>query len=120
MNRVNNRPASHGQRAAGRVSTAVITAVADAVDENPTELQTCLYDSIDPDALDDLFQDKYDGTPRTGGHVAFTMYGYEVTVYSDGGIRIFDLHEEQEDRTPILTSWKGTRSPSGRTQVADY
>ena len=121
MNRVNNRPTSRTREHAGRVSAAVISAVADAVDQNPTELQTRLYDSIDPDALDSLFRDKYDGTPRTGGHVTFTMYGYEVTVYSDGGISIYDLHEDQEEQSPILTSWKQTRpSADGRTRAADY
>lgn len=101
MNRVNNRPSGSSQR----VSTAVIDAVAEAVDADPTELHSRLYDSIDPDALDTLFADKYNGTPRTGGSVTFTMYGYEITVYSDGGICIHDLYESQGAQSPVLTSW---------------
>jgi len=47
-----------------------------------------LYDSIDPDALDQLFRPKPDDTPRSLGHVAFLVQGYQTTVYSTGEIVI--------------------------------
>ncbi|UPV99366.1 hypothetical protein M0R88_12625 [Halorussus gelatinilyticus] len=68
------------------LSTAVIDAVADAADLDPAELGTPLYDQIDPDALDNLFSDRHNGTPRGSGHVVFTLLDYEVTVYSDGSV----------------------------------
>ena len=68
------------------LSTAVIDAVADAAELEPAELGTRLYDRIDPDALDNLFGDRHDGTPRGCGHVVFSLLDYEVTVYSDGHV----------------------------------
>jgi hypothetical protein len=77
---------SHSRHGDESLSTAVIQAVADAADLEPAELGTPLYDQIDPDALDNLFSDRHDGTPRGGGHVAFTLLDYDVTVYSDGHV----------------------------------
>lgn len=105
MNRVNDYAGSRGDETPGKVSVAVVNAVAEAVGADPTELQARLYDSIDPDALDALFRDKYDGTPRSGGHVTFQLYGYEVTVHSDGGLSIIDLYESSDEQSPMLTSW---------------
>lgn len=68
------------------LSAVVIQAVADAAGLEPAELGTPLYDQIDPDALDNLFSDRHNGTPRGSGHVAFTLLDYEVTVYSDGHV----------------------------------
>lgn len=67
-------------------SVAAIRAVADAADVDPAELGTPLYDQIDPDALDALFDDRPNGTPRGSGHVTFSLLGYDVTVYSDGHV----------------------------------
>ncbi|NHN58079.1 MULTISPECIES: HalOD1 output domain-containing protein [Halorussus] len=72
------------------LSAAVIDAVADAADVDPAELGTPLYDKIDPDALDSLFSDRYDGAPRGSGRVVFDLRGYEVTVYSDGYVVVRD------------------------------
>lgn len=72
------------------LSTAVIRAVADAADLEPAELGTPLYDQIDPDALDNLFSDRHNGTPRGNGHVVFTLLDYEVTVYSDGHVVVHE------------------------------
>ena len=68
------------------LSTAVIDTVADAADLEPAELGARLYDQIDPDALDNLFGDRHDGTPRGSGHVVFSLLDYEITVYSDGHV----------------------------------
>lgn len=68
------------------LSTAVIDAVADAAELDPAELGARLYDQVDPDALDNLFGDRHDGTPRGSGHVSFSLLDYEITVYSDGHV----------------------------------
>jgi hypothetical protein len=39
-----------------------------------------LAESVDPDALDALFDDRYDGTSRAGGSTRFVFFGYEVVV----------------------------------------
>ncbi|RBI62119.1 HalOD1 output domain-containing protein [halophilic archaeon] len=69
------------------LSTTVMTAVAEAMDEDPTEMDP-LYDRFDPDALDCLFRPMADGVPPAGGHVSFTFKGYRVFIQSDGHIAI--------------------------------
>lgn len=60
------------------VSEAVVRAVADAEGVPPTEVTPPLYESVNPEALDDLFGS------RPGGHVAFPYCGYEVVVRNAG------------------------------------
>lgn len=57
----------------------VVFAVGEAKGIDPADLDDCLYDVIDPDALDNLF---------TGGSgtLEFTFAGCQVTVY--GGERV--------------------------------
>lgn len=73
-------------------SQTVVTAVAQAegvpVEELcPPEYQP-LHDVIDPQALDELFMSKADGSLRGPGHVSFTFCGYDVTVESDGSVTL--------------------------------
>lgn len=73
-------------------SQAVVTAVAKAEDVPveelcPPEYQP-LHDVVDPQALDELFTPKADGSPRGPGHVSFTFCGYEITVESDGSVTL--------------------------------
>ncbi len=74
-----------------QLSTAVVMALADVAGVDPAEIGVPLYDVIDPDALDNIFSDKHDGTPRKGGNVVFTILNYEVTVQSYGEISIREL-----------------------------
>jgi len=66
------------------VSEAVLTAVAEREGVEETELDTPLYDAIDPDALDALFQNRR-------GHVSFQYAGYLVTVDHDRNITLTPL-----------------------------
>lgn len=52
-----------------------------------TELDTRLYDVIEPEALNELFQPEEDG-PATESVVSFTFHGYTVTVHSDSSVEI--------------------------------
>ena len=63
-------------------SLAVVSVVADVTDNGPLELEP-LYNSIDPDALDGLFQMSRAGPSRTGGQVSFTFEGCDVVVHGD-------------------------------------
>lgn len=65
-------------------SAAVVAAVAEELRAEPEDLDAPLNDFVDPDALDELFGPTYEGTPRSGGYVAFTVHGCEVTVRSSG------------------------------------
>ena len=79
------------------VSTRVIQAIEEIGDEEATG--TWLYDSIDPDALDAIFDDKHDGTPRTDGKVVFTVRGCEVVAHSDHSLTIYAPEEHDPGGT---------------------
>ena len=60
------------------VSQAVVEAVATVEGTEATRLSAQLYDSIDPEALDDLYE-----TPNGRGRpprVVFTFSGYEIAI----------------------------------------
>lgn len=72
-------------RSSGRpLSIVVVDAVEAALDGATTPEP--LYDVVDPDALDQLFQPKSDGTPRPGGELTFAYSGCEITVRADGDV----------------------------------
>ncbi len=73
-----------------RPSTAVINAIADHEGVSPDEMRPQLYDVVDPDALDSLFQPQVDGSFRGDGRAVFTYRGYRITYESDGWIHIND------------------------------
>ena len=78
--------AYHDAQTPGSLSTTVVHALADAMEVDVTDVEFSLADSIDPEALDRLFASGADRT--AAGHVAFTVEGYSVTVYSGGEIVI--------------------------------
>lgn len=78
------KPRGRGEQ---NISNTIIETVADAEGVAPTELETRLYDVIEPEALNELFQHREDG-PVTEGVVSFTFHGYEVTVHSDSSVEI--------------------------------
>ncbi|KZN23646.1 hypothetical protein A4G99_12215 [Haladaptatus sp. R4] len=67
-----------------RLSLDVLSAVMEKAGyEDATEFSTCLYDVIDPDALDSLFHRQ-----TKGGRVEFVLDGYEVRVHSNGLVEV--------------------------------
>ena len=70
-----------------KLSRKIIETVAEAEGVAPTELETPLYNVIDPEALDCLFHRESDGVTMEGT-VSFSFHGYEVTVASDSSIEI--------------------------------
>lgn len=74
------------------VSEAVVRAVADAEGVSPTDVTPPLYESVNPEALDDLFDS------RSGGHITFRYCGYEVNVHNVG------------DTTVLVRDRDGTRA----------
>ncbi|WP_310918926.1 HalOD1 output domain-containing protein [Haloarcula saliterrae] len=68
-------------------SEAVITAVARRMGVDPLDMETPLYDAIDPDELNALLG----GAGRTGRspvEVTFQYYEYTVTVDSNGSVTL--------------------------------
>lgn len=80
--------AFHDRGSAAKLSTTVVHALARAMGVDVTEAGFVLNDSVDPDALDRIFAETGDGTPRPPGHVGFFVGDYRVTVYSTGQIVI--------------------------------
>ena len=92
------------------VSIAVVAAVAARRGVEPTELPA-LYEWIDPDALDALFEPTTTGGPRCG-RLAFTYDGHDVVLEWDDGVAI------TIDGTPVSESISATGStPFGGFQT---
>lgn len=70
------------------LSTAVIMAVADTAGINPSEIRTPLYDAIDPDAMNKLFEATSNGAERTDGYLSFSIHGHHVSVDASGEISV--------------------------------
>jgi len=70
------------------LTESVIGALAEVEGVDPLELSAPLHDSIDPDALNQIFAPRYDGTPRMGGTIEFANSGHRVVVTSDGEITV--------------------------------
>ena len=68
-------------------SEAVIDAVANAEGVEPTDLRP-LYDALDPDALDSLFQPRGHASRSTRGQITFEYHGYEVHVDESGQVTL--------------------------------
>lgn len=81
------------------VGEQVVTAVADALDTDPLELPP-LYEVIDPDALDHLFETGFPARRRGPGLVIFTLADCEVVVHSDGDIDVTAPHEQSVASSP--------------------
>lgn len=67
--------------------------VAEVADVSPTDLDA-LYRSINPEALDEVFEPLPDGSPRPGGGVWFTLDDYRVTVHGDGTVEVSPLKND--------------------------
>lgn len=70
------------------LSTTLVHALSNLAGVDVTETESTLFDHVDPDALNALFEPKPDGTPRTDASLGFTMWGYQVTVTGSGQITI--------------------------------
>jgi len=68
------------------LSSAVVEAVAEDMDTKPEELPVSLYEAIEPDALDTLFESQN----SSDGVVVFSYCDYEVTVTADGDVSLED------------------------------
>ena len=87
------------------VSTAVVCAVAEANGRDAEALDACLYDVVDPDALERLFRYEGDGAGWTG-RVGFSLAGCDVLVRSDGRITV------TKAETGDLASQDSTSAPT--------
>lgn len=68
------------------VSVTVIEALADARGVNPVDVERPLYDVVDPEALDRLFDRP--GGDGIDGRVVFSFDAHEVTVTASGEVLV--------------------------------
>jgi hypothetical protein len=68
----------------GDVVSRIVSAVARREGVEPTELDTRLYDAIDPDALSSLVEN----APESGVTIGFDYVGYRVTVVADEELHV--------------------------------
>ena len=69
------------------ISFRIIEAISRERGVEPTELDP-LYHSINPDALDALFEDSPGGPGRRGPRVTFRFGEYRVTASDDGSVSV--------------------------------
>ena len=73
----------------GELFDAVVSkAIADAKGMDPTEVSFQLYDHIDPDALEELF-DHSNRKPDVAWEIEFSVDELDVVVSSDGLITVY-------------------------------
>jgi Halobacterial output domain 1 len=70
------------------LSTTLVQTMVEAAGIDPKDIPEPFYDSIDPEALEDLFRPQIDGTPRVNGRAIFVFAGHYITVQADGQITI--------------------------------
>lgn len=80
------------------ISQTVVLAVGEARDVDPVELDECLYDVMDPDALDRLFS-------HGRGKVEFTFAGCQVLVH--GGERVVVVPGASDSDAERVTAGAG-------------
>lgn len=70
------------------LTTTLVHAISDVTGADVRQAEESLVDYVDPGALDRLFKPRSDGTPRPNGHMSFTIWDHQVTVYHNGQIAI--------------------------------
>lgn len=69
-------------------SLRVVDAVANAEGVDPTDLEPPLYDAVDPNAIDGLFDATATPNASRNGRLTFRYRGYDVTVRADGTVSL--------------------------------
>jgi len=77
-----------------RVSLLVLDAVADAEGVSAAELPSPLYQIVDPEALDQL----YEPSPEVSTQLTFTYMGHTVDVTPDGRVSVDGIAYEPDGR----------------------
>lgn len=75
------------------VSETIVQKVAACEGVDPTDLAPALYDVVDPDALENLFQPLENGSEGRTGVVEFTYEKWVVTVDSEDRVRVEPITE---------------------------
>lgn len=70
------------------MGAVIVQAMVEEARVDATDVPQSFYESIDPDALDDLFRPQISGSSRMKGKLSFSFAGHYVTARSDGHITV--------------------------------
>ncbi|WP_135823430.1 HalOD1 output domain-containing protein [Halorussus ruber] len=70
----------------GTLAQTILETLESASDCPATEMSVRLYDAIDPDALNDLFEPTRSGSMRDDGRVSFSIDKFAVDVHANGHV----------------------------------
>ncbi|WP_224449609.1 HalOD1 output domain-containing protein [Haloprofundus salilacus] len=87
-------------------SIELIVAIAEIEGRDTDDIEP-LYEAIDPDALDAIFQQDSETTAERNGRLSFVFNGRDVTVWSDGRIDI-SLSDTERERAASEREDEGT------------
>jgi hypothetical protein len=76
------RRTSYTKRADETLAEAVVLALARATGRSVNDFSP-LYRTVDPDALGNLFGDRFDGSSREHGRISFVHDGYRIRIVGD-------------------------------------
>lgn len=99
--------AQHDFDGPAKLSTTLIHALSEVANIDMTGTESTLFQHVDPEALDSIFRPAGPDAPRANGHVSFMIWGYNVTIYSDGYIVI------ALPRQPVHTTPAGSPQQRG-------
>lgn len=72
------------------LSTTLVQAIAETLGIGPDEMDRPLQHSVDIDALDNLFYDRYDRSPSGVDLLSFRTYGFEVVIRKGQQVTIYE------------------------------
>jgi len=75
----------HDWNADDSLAATVVSAVAAVRNVEPTAVEP-LNETVDPDALNAIFDDRYNGGGRSGPSLSFRLSSCEVTVHANGRV----------------------------------
>jgi hypothetical protein len=70
---------TYRKRTDGTLADAVVAALAAATNTAPTDIDP-LYETVDPDALENLFGARIDGSDRERGRISFHHHNKQVVI----------------------------------------
>lgn len=72
------------------LTEVIVQQIADLEGVEPLDLETPLYDAVDPEAVESLLTDATTGERREHIRVKFQYYGYDIIVDGEGEIAILN------------------------------
>lgn len=99
---MSHRSPTEKPQSAETITETIVSEVAAREGIQPENLARTLYEVVDPDALERLFEPTVRG--RRGGRLVFPFNGYTVTVTSDTHVRITTDAETRDDEEPPPTA----------------